>query len=187
MKKLTLALILAGMITGAHAQESTFNEGDFVINAGLGIGTTLYRGVGYSGVLPPLSISGEYGFKEDFITDGLTLGLGGYLGYASSKYETRFGPETWGWRYNYLVIGARGAVHYPLVDKLDTYGGLMLNYTVVSYNSIGTAPIETSPASGGIGLSIYVGGRYYFSEQFAAMAELGYGIAYLNLGVAYKF
>jgi hypothetical protein len=35
--------------------------------------------------------------------------------------------------------------------------------------------------------SFFVGGRYYFSEFFAAMLELGYGVSYLNIGVALKF
>ena len=35
--------------------------------------------------------------------------------------------------------------------------------------------------------SIYVGGRWYFTDSFAAMLELGYGIAWLNIGVAFKF
>lgn len=186
MKKISFLIVLMAALTSARAQESEFHKGDFVLNAGLGLGTTLYSGRGYSSVLPPISISGEYGFKEDFLTEGMTLGLGGYIGYASSRFETRLFAETWGWRYNYLIMGARAAVHYPLVDKLDTYGGLMLNYTAVSYTTIGNAPIESSPASGRMGISIYFGGRYYFNEKFAAMAEVGYGISFLTLGVAYK-
>ena len=33
----------------------------------------------------------------------------------------------------------------------------------------------------------FVGGRYYFSPNLAAQAELGYGLGILNIGIAYKF
>jgi hypothetical protein len=31
-----------------------------------------------------------------------------------------------------------------------------------------------------------VGARYYFTESIAAFAQVGYGIAYLTLGVSFK-
>ena len=34
--------------------------------------------------------------------------------------------------------------------------------------------------------SWFVGARYYFTDKLAGMAELGYGITYLNLGVSLK-
>ena len=37
------------------------------------------------------------------------------------------------------------------------------------------------------GFSFYVGGKYFFTNNFAALAELGYGVSYLNVGVALKF
>lgn len=186
MKRIIIIAIAVMLSIGAKAQESTFNAGDIVFNAGLGLGTSLYSGSGYTSFLPPVSISGEYGFQEDFLTEDLTLGIGGYLGFAGAEYKTRFGNEEWGWRYNYTVIGARAAVHYPLVDKLDTYGGLMLSYNLVSSSTIGNVPPGNDASSGGLGFSIYVGGRYYFNEKFAGMAEVGYGISWLNLGVAFK-
>lgn len=187
MKK--LLFIFAAALAGlqSQAQESTFYKGDIVLNAGIGIGTTLYRGSAYSSTLPPVSLSGEYGLVEDFLTDDLTLGIGGYIGFAGSKFTSRFAAQEWGYRYNYTVIGGRAAVHYPLVDQLDTYGGVMLSYNHISWREIGNAPLGVpGAASGGLGLSLYVGGRYYFSENFAAMLELGYGITYLNIGVALK-
>lgn len=187
MKKLLFIVTAALIGYQGQAQESTFYKGDIVFNAGIGIGTTLWSGAGYNSILPPVSISGEYGIVEDFLTDDLTLGIGGYIGIAGSRFTSRFGNEEWGYRYNYTVIGGRAAVHYPLLDQLDTYGGLMISYNSVSVKEIGTIPIGLGrAASGGMGFSLYVGGRYYFSEQFAAMLELGYGIAYLNIGVALK-
>lgn len=188
MKKITILLCALALTIGANAQSPTFSESDLVFNAGIGFGTSLYSGSFYKSTLPPISISGEYGVKDDFLTDDLTLGIGGYVGFAGSKYEYDFGGgNTYGWKYSYTVIGARGALHYPLVDKLDTYAGLMLGYNIVSVKEIGTAPLGiTSSSAGGVAFSVYAGARYYFGDNFAVMAELGYGIAYLNVGVAYK-
>lgn len=120
----------------------------------------------------------------------MTLGVGGYLGFAGSKYEQFYsGYGIYGWRYNYTVIGARGTVHYPFVDKLDTYAGVMLGFNIVSYKEIGDRPPGLgvgSAQSSSPSISPYVGGRYYFTENFAGMAEIGYGIAYLNIGIALK-
>ncbi len=73
-----------------------------------------------------------------------------------------------------------------MVDKLDTYAGVLLGYNIVSVKDIGTTQIGySSNGSSGI-FSAYVGGRYYFNDKFAGMVELGTGIAYLNLGIAVK-
>jgi len=42
-------------------------------------------------------------------------------------------------------------------------------------------------AGSGIAKAFYIGGRYYFTDNLAGMIELGYGIAYLNIGIALKF
>ena len=184
MKRIILAIACVASVLSLRAQESTFNEGNLVFNAGLGLGTTLYSGRHYSSFLPPISVSGEYGLIEDFIAEDITLGVGGYIGLAGAEY--RFPASNWGWRYNYTVIGVRGALHYPLVDKLDTYGGIMLGYNAVSVRDVGDVPSGFSSASGGLSLAIYLGGRYYFSERFGLMGEVGYGVSYLNIGVALK-
>lgn len=191
MKKIFLFISAVAICFSANAQTPTFSKSDLVFNLGIGLGTSLYSGAYYKSTLPPLSLSVEYGAIEDFLTEDLTLGLGGYVGIAGSKYEANlgYGAGTYGWKYSYTVIGARGALHYPLVEKLDTYAGMMLGYNIVSFKEIGTYKpgfgIENS-ASSHVAFSIYIGGRYYFSDNFAAMAELGYGIAYLNLGIALK-
>ena len=164
--------------------EPMFNQGDVVINFGLGLGTTIYSGRFYSQRVPPVSISFEYGYMEDFMVEDLTLGLGGYLGFASSKYEYR--ALNWGWDYNYIILGGRGGLHYPVVEDFDTYAGVMMGVNIVSSSAFGTADTGRSAASSGLVFSLYAGGRYYLTEQFAFMAEIGYGIAYLNLGIAYK-
>lgn len=164
--------------------EPSFVQGDLVFNFGLGLGTTIYSGRFYTQRVPPVSMSFEYGYMEDFMVEDLTLGLGGYLGFASSKYELR--AENSGWNYNYIILGGRAGLHYPIVEDLDTYAGVMLGFNVVSSSSFGTVDTGRSAAGSGLVFSLYAGGRYYLTEQFAFMGEIGYGIAYLNLGIAYK-
>ncbi|MFH1319811.1 MAG: hypothetical protein ABII90_04050 [Bacteroidota bacterium] len=74
-------------------------------------------------------------------------------------------------------MGVRGNFHYPLVEKLDTYTGLLLGYNIVTSKWIGTGAEDFNASSSHVAWSWFVGARYYFSETFAAMAELGYGIA----------
>ncbi len=180
MKKI-LALMILGLFSlhFANAQENEFVVGDKVVNLGIGLGSTLYSGSFYKSSVPPVSISFEKGIMDGVLEKGV-IGVGGYLGYSSYKYEYL----GWGWKYSNIILGARGVFHYPLVDKLDTYAGLLGGYRIVSTKEFGTT-IGVDPSSGGgLVLSGYIGGRYYFSDKFAAMAELGYGIAYLNLGIA---
>ena len=77
-----------------------------------------------------------------------------------------------------------------MVDKLDTYAGMLLGYNIVSSKYSGTGFYDTynttSPSSSSLAWSMYLGGRYWFNPKIAGMVELGYGIAYLNLGVSFK-
>lgn len=185
MKKM-LFFIFAGVIaTGTlSAQDPTFLKGDKVLNIGLGLGSTLYSGSFYSSQIPPISASLEFGIVDEIAEKGV-IGVGPYIGYSSYKYEYL----GWGWKYSNIIIGARGSFHYPLVNKLDTYAGILLGYNISSskeFGDPGSGFEDYTASSGGLVYSGFIGGRYYFTDAFAAMLELGYGIAYLNIGVALK-
>jgi len=185
MKKLLLVLLVAVFsLSQLLAQESTFKQGDKVVNLGIGFGSTLYTGSNYTNSVPPLSVSLEVGVKDGVLDKG-SIGIGGMLAYSSSKWEY----SGWGWKYSNFIIGARGAFHYPLLNKLDTYTGIVLGYNIATSKEFGNAVVgyNYSASSGGIVASWFVGGRYYFSNSFAAMAELGYGITYLKIGITLKF
>jgi len=185
MKK-TLLLIVAGVFAVAQlsAQESTFLKGDKVLNVGIGLGSTLYSGTYYASSVPPISASLEFGIVDGIIEKGV-IGVGPYVGYSSYKYEYL----GWGWKYSNIIIGARGSFHYPLLNKLDTYAGILLGYNIVTAKEFGDpgSGSDVSSASSGVAWSGFIGGRYYFTDALAAMLELGYGIAWLNIGVALKF
>lgn len=184
MKKLTLSILGAILIIASvSAQDPTFVKGDKVLNVGIGLGNALYIGTYYHMQVPPVSASLEFGVKDGVIEKG-SIGVGGYLGYSSYKWDY----SGWGYKYSNFIIGVRGAFHYPLVNKLDTYVGLLLGANIVSSKEFGT-PVgyDYSASSSGLAWSGFLGGRYYFTDKFGVMAELGYGITYLNLGIALKF
>ncbi|MDT8400760.1 MAG: hypothetical protein RQ743_03615 [Bacteroidales bacterium] len=185
MKKLlALPLIAFFALTQLSAQDPVFVKGDKVLNLGLGLGTTLYTGSFYKMQIPPISASLELGIVDEIIDKG-SVGVGPYLGFASYKWEY----SGWGYKYSNIIIGARGNFHYPFLEKLDTYTGLLVGFNIVSAKDFGEINpfYDYSTSSSGLVWSWFVGARYYFTETIAGMVELGYGIAYLNLGVAMKF
>ena len=181
MKKAVFTFAAMMIALAMSAQENLFRKGDKALNVGLGLGTTLYSGAGFKGTIPPVSVSLEYGFKDEVLEKG-SIGLGGYLGIAGSKYEFM----GFGWEYTYIIVGARGVFHYPLVNKMDTYTGMMLGYNIIRAKEIGTPLLGVSPSASGVAWSWFAGARYYFTDNIGALLELGYGISYLNLGLAVK-
>lgn len=182
MKKfLLLFAAVMLMLSQLSGQEPTFFKGDKVLNLGIGFGTTLYTGSHYKSSLPPLSASLEFGVADEIIDKGV-IGVGPYAAYSSYKYEYM----DWGWKYTNFILGAKGNFHYPLVDKLDTYTGLLLGYNIYSAKWTGTGDEIDRASSSSLVWSWFIGARYYFKESFAVMAELGYGVTYFNLGVALK-
>lgn len=178
-KNIFLFLVTILFAFSAKAQNTTFTEGDKVLNLGIGVGSTLYTGSLYGSSIPALSASLEFNVVDELFDENSSIGVGGYLGYAGYNYKgagSDFG-------FSNFILGGRGALHYQFIEQLDTYAGLMLGYRIVSYNS----NQFNLPGSGGFISAFYIGGRYYFTDNIAAMLELGYGIAYLNIGVAIKF
>ena len=175
MKKFFLLIgVLAFSMLSMNAQ-SIFSKGDKVVNVGVGLFSYLGES-GYSTTIPPISASFETCIKDNLFNEKSSLGIGGYVAYAGQKYEYM----EYDWKYSYVILGARGALHYQFVNKLDTYGGLMLGYNIASVSGDGAA------SAGGFSYSLFVGGRYSFSQKFAAFAEIGYGIAAIELGISFK-
>ena len=186
-KMILLSLVLALMLPflSLNAQTETFKQGDIVISAGLGLGATYgtYWGTGYKTTVPPIFVTGDYCLREDLGPGN--LGVGGLLGFSSYKYEY----FDWGYKYNTLFIGVRGTYHFTdLVDKMDLYGGITLGGKIVNGKEFGTSSGYTYTENNSSALvEIFAGARYYFSDNFGVMSELGYGVAWLKLGVSMKF
>ena len=165
---------------GTAANAQMFQKGQIDLNLGVSIGSTLSgSGAGYSTSLPPLSASVDYG-----VTDKISVG--GFLGYASSKFKyAGFGTD-YEYKYTYTVFGVRGAYHFDLTEKLDTYAGAMLGYNIVSVTASGDAAVGFAAAASAPALGAFLGARYRFTEKIGAFAELGYGLGYLTLGLNVK-
>lgn len=178
MKKVLLFFTFIMSALTIQAQD-VFKKGDNMVSASVGVG---------SGI--PVAVSYERGIVDNLFDGNGSIGLGGYLGYYSDKDEQTFQKVKVGWKYNDIMIGVRGNLHYQFVDKLDTYAGLMLGYEIVKAKAIAEGYDESAIGSAdgsGIGFAIQVGARYFFTDNFGAFAEVGYGIAYASLGVSLKF
>jgi len=183
MKKLLLLVTISALVFTARAQE--FQKGTNIISAGVGLGSSI---LSYSGTsqTPALSLQYERGVWD--IGGPGVISLGGYVGYKGYSYSATDYSEKW----HYTVLGVRSAYHYNglNVDKLDLYGGVMLSYNILSYSysdNLGYNVSGNGSYGSTVGLSLYVGARYFFTDNLAVLAELGYGVAYLNVGIAAKF
>jgi hypothetical protein len=178
MKKLLLFMFVAAFsLTQLLAQESTFEKGDKVLNIGLGFGNSYYGSL-YTSHPPAFAASFEVGVADNIIDKG-SFGVGGIVSFSTAKYTDYYKTTN-------IIIGARGILHYPFVDKLDTYTGLMLGYNFFKYTYYDLytgADISSNTAE----FAWFVGARYYFTESFAVMGELGFGTTIFNVGVAFKF
>lgn len=183
MKKLIFVVVALAASTTLYAQQ--FQKGTNILGAGIGLGSSL-GSFTYGSQSPAISLQYERGIWD--IGGPGVISLGGYAGTKSFKYSGEGFTEKWG----YTIIGIRSAYHYNGIksDKFDVYGGVMLSYDILNYsykddngNSINGRGNYGSAA----GFTLYVGGRYFFTPNIAAFAELGYGVSYLTLGVAFKF
>jgi len=179
MKKLIFIILTIVIATVVQAQQ--FQKGTTTANVGIGLGTAL-GGLGKA--RPAISASLDHGMWD--IGGPGVISLGGYVGNTGYKYTSGSYTSKW----NYFVVGARGAYHYngfTSVPKLDVYGGAMLGYNIVKYSS-DSEDIEMANSYGnGIGLSGFLGSRWFFSNSMGAYAELGYGVSVLNVGLTFKF
>ena len=176
-KKVFLAVLaIVGSISIANAQE-VFHKGTTAINAGIGLGS-------YSDSLslPPLSVSLDYGVADNLINgNNGSISVGGFAGYTAGSHTYGAYKST----FSYIALGGRGAFHYQFAPKLDTYAGLMVSYDIASASS-NSSYVDTSVATSSINWTLFLGGRYFFTEKIGAFAELGYGFYNLNLGVTFK-
>ncbi len=175
MKRFALLLVLAAVAASSLMAQPAFRKGDNLVSAGLGIGLAGAYG---ASTLPPI-----FGMYEKAILQNVSVG--GLLSLAGSSNEF-FGGK---WKYSYTVLAARGAYHYLIPDtrNLDTYGGLTLGYAIVSSSVEGIQQPLITASGSYVFFGIFVGGRYYFTPQWAAMAELGYDVGIIKIGATYRF
>jgi hypothetical protein len=176
--------------TSIFAQPLTYAEQSFSI----GLGVPAISNYDYSSRSPALTAIYEYGFSDKL---GIGyVGGGALLSFAGSDYDYRYLDTPFTSEYNYVVIGPRAAYHFDMVEitgdsfwsNIDVYGGMFLGIRFQSYkytnHSNGS---EQEDNKSKLATDIFTGIRYSFHDQIGAFAELGYGVAYLNLGVNIRF
>jgi len=189
MKKLILLSAMA-IFFGMAGSAQSFEKGNHAINLGFGLGNTRYFGAYYKGFTPSVSASYEMGIVEVPMGTQLTgvVGVGGYLGWSTSRYEYNW--SNYYYRYNNFMIAVRGNYHFIFHEKLDPYFGIWAGVNVFTGGWRGDPPYPSSsvykPSRTGATGGAYVGARYYFTDNLAVYAELGYLISVLNLGITFK-
>lgn len=181
-----ILFILLSSISSLMGQ--SFLKGTGVASVGIGLGGS-FGSFTYGSQTPGISVQYEKGIWE--VSGPGVISLGGYIGVKGYKYGGSSGNFHYSQKWSYTIIGVRGAYHYNGIDnpKIDLYGGLMLSYNILKYKYEDNGGFST-PQSGSYGsaagLTAFAGGRYFFSKNIGAFAEVGYGVAYLTLGVAVK-
>lgn len=194
MKKLKAILMLLAcsvfIFKSVSAQDKAYELKNSVINLGVGFGYS----VGYvsgTSASPVLNVSYEYALIE--AGPGL-LGIGGCLSYQGSNFEHSDGFGTYKQSWNTTFFALRGTWHPEMLigEKYDVYGALQIGYYNYHYKFTGTGLYDdageySSDLDNSIGLGLVVGGRYFFTKNIGAFAELGYDIAYFKIGLSAKF
>ena len=175
MKKFNFLLLLViGLLAGTQSfAQYVPDKGSKLLNAGVGLGG-YGLGVGYSSGVA-LGASLEFGVVKN-------ITVGGFADYRRLSFNGLTGVNGDG--VSYFYIGARGSYHFNELlslstDKADLYAGIGLGY-------LGVSGTYYYGGVGGIFFPIHLGGRYFFSENVGAFAELGSSIAPLKLGVTFK-
>ena len=153
----------------------------------------IHVGLGINGTAMPIELAYEKGIKDDlFGVKGLNLGVGGYFNYFGSSSDfagfSATGPTTYTWKYTNIVLGGRALAHYKLIDKLDTYAGVMVGYDIFGAKlSPENSAIPATAAS-----FVFYGGvagiRYEFNPKLGIYLEGGSAsVSNASIGIAYKF
>ncbi|MEP7265560.1 MAG: hypothetical protein ABI772_13725 [Bacteroidota bacterium] len=187
MKKI-IFLLLVICSRSVYAQEFAVDQNVFA--AGIGFGGS-FGSYNYGSQTPAISLQYERGIWP--IDGPGVISLGGYVGFKSYKYEQQYSNFYYKHKWSYTIIGLRSAYHYTglEVENLDVYGGLMLSYNIVKYKYTTNDGFDLGLYKGNygstVGLTVYVGGRYYLTDNIAGFMELGYGVSFVNLGLAFRF
>ncbi|MEJ5352427.1 MAG: outer membrane beta-barrel protein [Melioribacteraceae bacterium] len=154
-----------------------YNKEAKTINIGAGIGLA---GISGDATIPPLSVGIQYGLTDK-------ISIGGIVGYAGSSYKFGLITSSYEWKYNYIIVGARGEYHFMKPeDKLDLYSGVTLGYNIVNVSEPNNLPaygLGYSATSSYLLYGGHAGVRYAFSNGFGLFAEAGYGIGYITGGI----
>jgi len=178
MKKL-LFILTVFVLTFSQSAKAQYENGDVLVNVGLGLGSYYATGSGFSTTLPAIEVGPEFFVAEEF-------SVGGFIGVYLAKYKFGYFES----KYNYMNIGALGNYHLVNTSQWNVYAGARLGYVNEKVSNV----TEDDPENGnfnssvdgrgsGVLFGIQLGARYFLIESIAINAELGYGISILKVGV----
>jgi hypothetical protein len=190
MKKIIVFVIMI-ILTSAAGYSQVFDKTSQAINIDLGFGHVDYPGEYYSGGFPSITASYEHGVAEIDMGAELTgvISVGGFLG-SSMRYYNAYGAyDNDDWRETHFYIAARGNFHFIFHDKFDPYAGLMIGARIPTLTWLGDGdePEEVDAKDPSPYAGIFIGGRWFFTDNIAVNAELGYLVSIFNVGVTFKF
>ena len=170
---LVAAFVVVALASTASAQFE--NQRNYAgAHVGLsGVGSTLTLGLDYErGITNP----GEVG-------PGI-IGIGGVFDYFSYSEDYFAAAGSW----TYIDFGVSGMYHLVLDNKKwDPFAGLVLGYEIATWKWNNSYYGSYSPSAGGFTLGGSAGIRYFFNDNWAAQARVGFGFYILAVGVDYKF
>lgn len=177
MKRTLLALVLASASAlTCMAQKAGFIKANKLLNAGIGVNS--YYGGGI-----PIGASFEIG-----VTDEISVGTN--VDYVSSKYNYGLG---YSYKFTTMYFGARGSYHANELlninnEKVDLYGGATIGFRVFKWKDSYSNETLSGSYDNGVYVGAFIGGKYYFSSNIGAFAEVGaIGSTNARVGLAFKF
>lgn len=178
-----ISALLAAIVlccTGVSAQNS-YHKGTVAVSMGAGMATNLYFGAKSKVTLPPVSLSVDV-CLSDFSSKRSALLVGVFGG--TTMGEKLWEDEQSKYEYRDAIMGLRLSYHYALGSKWDSYilgmGGYRLAETYQNDQKISTSRSRLM-YGGSIGLC------FRPVNWFGIFCEGGYGIAYAQAGLSFKF
>lgn len=184
MKKTSFLFVVLVIVLTAPAQDGPLRKGDIKLNASIGLKSFIGIAGGVT-TFPPLTGSLEYAVDENTT-------IGPVIGYTATEQRYYYSSlrSTDVYTFSNLLIAAKGNHYFTTGEKWEAYAGAMLGYNAVSFKVQSTSTVLDSYAftedGGGIFYGFHAGGRYKFTPNLAAHAEVGYGIALLNVGLTFS-
>jgi hypothetical protein len=133
--------------------------------------------------LGPISVGYERG-----ITGLIGIGRFGVGGVIANEFY--YNPLYLNAVQNRTTLMGRCTYHFDFdIEKMDVYAGAAVAIQFRGDNKDKTTGFIYGSNSARISPfpTVFGGIRYYFSDQFAVYAEVGYGLGYLSGGIVYRF
>lgn len=182
---LKIAAVFIGSLLFGSVQAQHFAPGETHVSGGIGFLGTISYGSSLTR-LPGAFISVDHGTEIE--AGPGTVGIGGFLGLDGASNSIAGGSLKSSWTS--VLAGARATWHFnDLGDsRFDVYGavGAGIRYTSASVTSTSIFVNNSTSSDVYPYLTFNAGGKYFFTPEWALLAELGYDIAWLKVGVAYQ-